>query len=244
MEQIAANLHTVRERIAEAAQRAGRDPDDVTLVAVCKTFPAESVIAAYEAGVRHFGENRVEEATPKIPLVKAGIEGTSPTWHMVGHIQSRKASDVVACFDYVHSVDSLKLAQRLSRYAVESGRVLPILLECNVSGEESKYGFDVRGWSGDSSCLDAFLDTVASVLELPGCRVRGLMTMAPWVDDPEIIRPVFSNLRGLSSILRERFADANWDELSMGMSDDFEIAIEEGATLVRIGRAIFGSRPV
>ncbi len=242
MSEIAHNLAQVQERIAEAALRVGRDPSEVTLVAVAKTFPPEAVIAAYQAGVRHFGENRVEEGAAKIPAVHAAISGPRPTWHMVGHVQSRKAKAVVAHFDYVHSVDRPKIAQRLSRFAQEAGQTLPVLLECNVSGEESKFGFDLQNWERDEARQEAFFAAVEEILALPALVVTGLMTMAPFVADPETVRPVFASLRALLETLRERFPAHDWRHLSMGMTDDFEVAIEEGATMVRIGRAIFGRR--
>jgi pyridoxal phosphate enzyme (YggS family) len=236
------NLARVRERIAEAALRAGRDPAEVTLVAVTKTHPPETVAAAYHAGARHFGENRVEEGAPKIPAVRAAISGPRPTWHMIGHVQSRKAHAVVMHFDCVHSVDRLKVARRLSRFAQDAGRTLPVLLECNVSGEESKFGFALQGWERDRARRDAFFAVVEEILALPGLLAQGLMTMAPFVADPETVRPVFVGLRALSDALRERFPTHDWRDLSMGMTDDFEVAIEEGATIVRVGRAIFGAR--
>jgi len=242
MSDIARNLAQVQERIAGAALRAGRDPARITLVAVTKTRPAEAVTAAYQAGMRHFGENRVEEGMAKIPVVNAAIAGSRPAWHMVGHVQSRKARAVVAQFDYVHSVDRLKIARRLSGFAQEAGRALPALLECNVSGEEAKYGFDLRGWEQDEARREAFFAAVEEILALPGLSVQGLMTMAPLVTDPETVRPVFASLRALLDALRGRFPAHDWPHLSMGMTDDFEVAIEEGATMVRIGRAIFGAR--
>lgn len=242
MTEIAHNLARVQERIAEAALRAGRDPAGVTLVAVSKTFPPEAVVAAYQAGVRHFGENRVEEGEAKIPAVHAVLSGPRPTWHMVGHVQSRKAREAVAHFDFVHSVDRLKIARRLSDFACAAGRTLPVLLECNVSGEETKFGFDLQGWEQDAARREAFFAAVAEILALPGLDVQGLMTMAPIAADPEDVRPVFVSLRALRDALRERFPERDWRHLSMGMTDDFEVAVEEGATLVRIGRAIFGER--
>ncbi|MBN1811866.1 MAG: YggS family pyridoxal phosphate-dependent enzyme [Anaerolineae bacterium] len=239
---IARNLAQVQERIAEAALRAGRDPAAITLVAVTKTHPAETVVAAYEAGVRHFGENRVEEGMTKIPAVRDVTAGPQPKWHMVGHVQSRKAQAAVELFDYVHSVDRLKIAQRLSRFAQEVGLTLPVLLECNVSGEETKFGFELTDWEQDKAQRGAFFATVEEILELPGLAVHGLMTMAPFVADPETVRPVFTSLRGLLDALREHFPSGDWCHLSMGMTDDFEVAVEEGSTMVRIGRAIFGAR--
>jgi pyridoxal phosphate enzyme (YggS family) len=242
--QIQKNLAQVQDRIGEAALRAGRDPADVTLVAVTKTFPPQVVLDGYSVGLRHFGENRPEEGAEKIPHVAAAISGPRPTWHMIGHVQSRKADLAVAHFDVVHSVDRLKIARRLSRYAVEAGRELPVLLECSVSGEVSKYGFVVDRWQEDDAQRDALFDACEQILALPALRPRGLMTMAPWVDDPAVLRPVFAGLRALRDALQERFPDAAWHELSMGMTDDFEIAVAEGATMVRIGRAIFGARPI
>jgi pyridoxal phosphate enzyme (YggS family) len=239
---IARNLAQVQERIAEAALRVGRDPAAITLVAITKTHPAETVVAAYQAGVRHFGENRVEEGMTKIPTVRDAITGPRPKWHMVGHVQSRKAQAAVEHFDYVHSVDRLKIAQRLSRFAQEAGLTLPVLLECNVSGEETKFGFELVGWEQDEVRQEAFFTTTGEILELPGLAVRGLMTMAPFVADSETVRPVFASLRGLLDALRGRFPSGDWRHLSMGMTDDFEVAVEEGSTMVRIGRAIFGAR--
>lgn len=244
MTDIAGNLAQVRERIAEAALRSGRDPDAVTLVAVTKTFPAHVVLSAYEAGVRHFGENRVQEGIDKITAVAPYLSGPQPTWHMVGHIQSRKAKRVVAHYDYAHSVDRLKIARRLSRYAQEAERDLPVLLECNVSGEGSKYGFDLEGWQHDDAQRDAFFADVDEILGMPGLTVQGLMTMPPFVEDSEEVRPFFASLRALLDALQERLPSPRWRHLSMGMTNDFEVAVEEGATMVRIGRAIFGPRRV
>ncbi len=242
MNDVASNLARVRERMAEAALRAGRDPAALTLVAVTKTHSPEAVVAAYRAGARHFGENRTAEGAAKIPAVHAAISGPRPTWHMIGHIQSRKAQDTVAHFDYVHSVDRPKIARRLSRFAQEAEKSLPVLLECNVSGEEAKSGFDLSGWERDAEKRAAFFAAVEEILGLPALTVQGLMTMAPIAADPEEVRPVFASLRALREALRERFPACQWPHLSMGMTGDFEVAIEEGATLVRIGRAIFGER--
>jgi len=253
MDELETRLGRVRERIATAALRAGRDPQGVTLVAVTKTVPAEVVAAVWQMGLcDHFGENRVEEARHKIPEVTRLLHShgkamgdDSPAhlcWHMIGHVQSRKAREVVSCFDWVHSVDSLKLASRLSRYAVEAGRRLPILLEANVSGEPGKYGFALGGWPEDRGQTEAFFAAVSEILALPGLRLLGLMTIAPIVPEPEAARPIFRRLRALRDALAERFPATDWPHLSMGMTDDFEVAVEEGATFVRIGRAIFGER--
>ncbi len=221
----------VRERIADAARRAGREPAEISLVAVTKMQPVETVVAAYRAGLRLFGENRVEEAGPKAAAVAQMLApDPSPIWHMIGHLQSRKAADVLPWAYMVHSVDSVKLAQRLSRFCVAAGRELDILLEVNVSGEASKYGFAPA----------AVVEAVSAIAGLPGIRIQGLMTMAPIVPDPELARPVFRDLRLLRDDLAKRFPALDWRHLSMGMTDDFEVAIEEGATMVRIGRAIFG----
>ena len=226
------NLKRVHDRIARAAARAGRDAADITLVAVSKTHPVEALLAAYELGVRHFGENRVEEASTKLPAFRQSIGDPAVVFHMIGHLQSRKADDAAALFDRVHSVDSVKLAQRLSRYAVKP---LPILLEVNVSGEESKYGFD-------GARREEWFSAVEAIAQLPNVQLDGLMTMAPVVDDPEQARPVFRALRELRDEIEVRCPKVKLPQLSMGMTDDFEVAIEEGATLVRIGRAIFGER--
>jgi pyridoxal phosphate enzyme (YggS family) len=239
---IGTNLARVRERIAAAARRAGRRPEEVTLVAVTKTHPAHVVTAAYQAGLRDLGENRVEEASGKIPIVQEQVAVSDRIrWHMIGHLQRRKAGLAVALFDIIHSVDSLRLAQRIDRMAAESEKVMPVLLEVNVSGEASKYGFEQSPAAGPEERA-AFLADVAQILALPHLRLCGLMTMAPIVADPEEARPVFVALRMLRDELGRRFPEADWRELSMGMTDDFEVAVEEGATLVRVGRAIFGER--
>ena len=245
MVDIEANLRDLERRIAEAASRAGRDPAEITLVAVTKMFTVDHIKAAYELGVRHFGENRVGEAAEKVSIVNQWIEerGLPPiTWHMVGHLQSRKARDAIQLFDIVHSVDTLKLAQRLDRLGERVGKVVPILLEANVSGEEGKYGFALDRWAEDEKQREPFFAIVEEILALPQVEVQGLMTMAPIVADPEEARPYFRRLRRLRDALAERFPGEYWRRLSMGMTDDFEVAIEEGATIVRVGRAIFGER--
>ncbi len=227
-------LHTVRGRIAAAAARAGRDPSAIRLIAVSKGQPAEGVHTAFVAGLRDFGENYVEEAEPKIRALDPSI-----TWHMIGHLQSRKAKAAAALFTRIHSVDSLALARRLSRFAADSDKTLEILLECNLSGEVSKFGFP----AAEPSAWDAMLREWEQILPLPGLAVAGLMTMAPYSEDPETSRPVFCRLRELRERARRDLPQAEWRELSMGMSDDFEQAVEEGATMLRIGRALFGPRP-
>jgi pyridoxal phosphate enzyme (YggS family) len=234
MTDLETNLRSVQERIAAAAERAGRVPSDVTLIAVTKTQSPEMIQAAYDVGLRHFGENRVEEAEEKIDELPADI-----TWHMIGHVQSRKAQRVASGFDVVHSVDSVKLAQRLDRFAAGRTEPLPVLLEFNVSGEESKYGFSASSWSGSDDRQESLVSAIEEIIALPRLSVQGVMTMAPIVAQPEEARPVFVGLRQLRDDLAARFPHLDWHDLSMGMTDDFEVAIEEGATLVRVGRAIF-----
>ncbi|HEY3343020.1 MAG TPA: YggS family pyridoxal phosphate-dependent enzyme [Anaerolineae bacterium] len=245
------SLARVRERIAEAALRAGRAPEEVTLVAVSKTFPAQAVLEAIAAGQRDFGENRVEEALPKMgEIVKRRVPsddaGLALRWHLIGHLQSRKVKDAAGHFALIHSVDSLKLATtlntRISNLQPPVSTPQPILLECNVSGEEAKSGFSLAGWERDAARFEAFAQEVTQISALPCLRLCGLMTVAPIVEQPAQARPCFASLRALRDALRERFPGVGWDHLSMGMTNDFEPAIAEGATLVRIGRAIFGER--
>ncbi len=217
---VAAGLERVQGRIARTCERAGRDPASVTLVAVSKGHPVEVVRAGYEAGIRHFGENRIQEALPKIEeATAAGIEAT---WHLVGHLQSNKAKAAASAFDVIHSVDSARLLARLDAAAPAPGDVL---LQVNVAAEPQKQGV----------APDEVGGLVEAAREAANLRLRGLMTIAPIASDPEEVRPVFRALR----LLAERF---ELPQLSMGMTDDFEVAIEEGATLVRVGRAIFGER--
>lgn len=237
---ITENIKQVRAIIAQACTRANRNESEVILIAVSKTHPPEMILEAAAAGVQHFGENRVEEAESKIPAVNARV--SSPLiWHMVGHIQSRKAKDVVPLFQYVHSVDTLKLAGKLSSLAVEQERQLNVFLEINVSGEPAKYGFRATDWEGSPSVRESLWTEVGQILKLPGLQVRGLMTMAPIVEDAEQSRPVFASLAVLRIALMESFS-VDLPDLSMGMTDDYPVAVEEGATMVRIGRAIFGTR--
>lgn len=229
--EIAANLADVRARIAAAAERSGRQPDDVLLVAVSKTHPIEDIAAAVEAGQRDFGENRLEELWAKVEQARS-LHLDAVRWHMIGNIQSRKTRDAVGPFVLIHSIDRAKIAARLSRDAEATGNVMKVLVEVNVSGEASKHGFT----PGE------LLDQAGELLALPGIRVGGLMTMAPFEAAPEATRPVFRALRDLRDRLVEMHPASDWSELSMGMTNDFEVAIEEGATIVRIGSAIFGSR--
>ena len=230
-EQLAANIEHVRLSIAQAAERAARSPDEITLVAVSKTVPIKLVRIAYNLGVTNFGENRVQEALPKIAALHSqDVEGIH--WHMIGHLQSNKARKVVGSFATVQSVDSVQLAQVLERYAGEAGIHLPILLQVNVAEEASKEGM---------SPLEA-PELARQIITLPHIQVEGLMTIAPLVENPEEVRPVFRQLRLLREHLRNELPECDWQHLSMGMTDDYRVAVEEGATIVRIGRAIFGER--
>ena len=233
MTDLESNLRSVRDRIVAAARRAERDPAEITLVAVSKGQPAEAVRAAFDLGLRHFGENRVDEAELKAGGLPSGI-----TWHMIGHVQSRQAKQAVSLFHTVHSVDGARLARRLSRFCTEQGKHMPILLELNVSGEASKYGLAADRWP-DRAQRDVLLASIREIVTLPDIQIQGLMTMAPIVADAEETRPMFARLRRIRNDLAAVFPQLTWRHLSMGMTDDFEVAVEEGATMVRVGRAIF-----
>lgn len=223
------------DQISSAARKSSRNPEDIRLVVVTKSQPVEVASAAIEAGVRILGENYAEEGVTKIQSL-AGQSGVE--WHMIGHVQSRKARLVVDHFALLHSLDSLKLAQRLNRFAAEGNRVLPVLLEFNVGGEESKSGWD----ASDEAHWDALLPDLASILDFPNLRVHGLMTMPPLETEPEESRRFFLRLRRLRDHLASQFPKADWRELSMGTSADYSVAVEEGATLLRVGTAIVGAR--
>ena len=228
---LADNIAHVQTRIAQAAERAGRQADEVTLVAVSKTKPVELIKMAYALGLHNFGENRVQDALPKIAEFRH--EGLAPvTWHMIGHLQRNKVNKVVGSFDTVQSVDDVQLAQALHRHAAELGLRIPILLQVNISGEASKEGM----------APEETFAVAQQIVTLPQLDVQGLMTVAPLVTDAEEVRPVFRRLRQLRDQLRQEVPQSAWQHLSMGMTDDYEIAIEEGATIVRVGRAIFGER--
>lgn len=223
---IAQNLEKVRERIRAACERSGRAPESVILVAVAKGHPPEAVREAYECGARVFGENKVQEAKAKIPLCPDGIH-----WHLIGHLQTNKARDAAQLFEMIHSIDSLRLAEELNKRAEKLQKKMPILLEVNVSGEVSKFGY----------APSILIEEIKKISELPYLDIQGLMTMAPLVDDPELTRPVFRRLRELRDEC-EQILNKRLPHLSMGMTNDFEVAIEEGATMIRIGTAIFGER--
>jgi pyridoxal phosphate enzyme (YggS family) len=224
---LADNLDSIQQRIRAACARAGRDPVGVTLLAVAKNHPPEAVRAAADLGLSLFGENRVQEAKAKIPLCPGRLR-----WHMIGHLQSNKCRDAVHFFEMIQSVDSLALAQEISKCCDKAAKTMPVLLEVNIAGEGSKFGYSPA----------PLLAELAQINALPRLEIHGLMTVAPWTPEPEKVRPVFRQLRELKEQC-EQILGAPLPHLSMGMSGDFEIAIEEGATLVRIGSALFGPRP-
>lgn len=225
---IAANIEKIKQRIAAACSRAGRDPHSVELMAVTKTVSTERILQAVDAGITLLGENYVQEAREKQELL-----GGRARMHLIGHLQTNKAKYAVRLFDCVHSVDRLELAQELNKRAKAVNRTLDILIEVNVSGEQTKNGVSPA----------QVRELIGRIAGLENLSVRGLMTMAPYSDDPETSRPYFQALRQLrDDIAREEIPRVQMAELSMGMTDDFEVAIEEGSTIVRIGRAIFGAR--
>jgi PLP dependent protein len=232
---ILTNYNVVLERIASAARSVERNPDQIRLMVVTKGHQIEVVESVIAAGARLLGENYVDEALVKMRALSTipGIE-----WHMIGHVQSRKAEPVSQHFSCVHSVDSLKLANRLNRFTAERNQLLPVLLECNVSGEESKFG--LNAWNEGE--WDLLAKEIAPILDLPALEVHGLMAMPPFFPNPEEARPYFQKLRRLQICLQEHFSTVSWKELSMGMSGDFEVAVQEGATIVRVGTAILGER--
>jgi hypothetical protein len=232
---ISDNYQKVLERIEKSAKSAGRDVQDVKLVVVTKGQSIESVRHAYDAGIHVFGENYVQEAIRKIETF---AEQKKVEWHMIGHIQSRKARHICEHFNWVESLDSLKLARRLDRFSDQEGRVLPVLLEINVSGEESKFGFSA--WR--ENLWNGLVRDLEQILALSNLEVCGLMTMPPLFTNPQKVRPYFQRLRKLQVFLRNKLPQIAWNELSMGMSGDFEVAIQEGATIIRVGTAIMGPR--
>jgi pyridoxal phosphate enzyme (YggS family) len=223
---IAANLESIQQRINAACGRAGRDPAEVQVIAVTKGHSPARVREAMDQGLTVLGENRIQEAKAKIPLCPGGAQ-----WHMIGHLQTNKARDAVRLFRMVESVDSLRLAEALNQQADKAARYLPVLLEVNIAGEASKFGYPPATLLQELDALNA----------LSRLEIHGLMTMAPWTPEPEKVRPVFRRLRELKEECEQRLG-APLPQLSMGMSGDFEVAVEEGATLVRIGTALLGER--
>lgn len=236
VDRIISNLNDIQSRIKRAADKSGRAAADVRLVGVTKLYPLETIQAGIQAGVRLFGENYPEQAVDKVQALQ---DVPNIQWHMIGHIQSRKAETVCRYFDMVHSLDRMKIARYLNRYCGKLDRKMPILLEVNLSGEESKYG-----WSAsDESKWSELVQPFRQIVQMPNLEIRGLMSMPPLFDDPEATRPFYQRLRRLQAFLREAVSNASWDELSIGTSFDYEVAIEEGATMVRIGTELFGPRP-
>ncbi len=220
------NLRGIQQRIESACARAGRTPSDITLLAVTKGHPPETVRTAAELGLTVFGESKVQEAKPKISLCSSRLR-----WHMIGHLQSNKCRDAVHFFEMIQSIDSLSLAEEVNRRADQAGKTIPVLLEVNAVGEASKFGYPP----------ELVLREIHALNALRRIEVQGLMTIPPWTPDPEKVRPVFRMLRELKGQC-EAALGAPLPHLSMGMSGDFEVAIEEGSTFVRIGTALFGTR--
>ncbi len=226
METIKNNLEIIKEKIKKAALKANRNPEEIKLVAVTKTATIEQIKEAISAGVKIIGENKVQEAKEKYQILTADIE-----WHLVGHLQSNKVKYAIEIFDCIHSVDSIKLAQEIDKRSLQFGKITNVLLEVNVSGEETKYGIKPEE-------VEPFLKEIS---EFSRIRIRGLMTIAPIAEDKEEVRPYFRKLRELSEEIKSKsIKNVKMDYLSMGMTEDFEVAIEEGANMVRIGRGIFG----
>lgn len=230
MPDIKANLESVLQRISRAAFSAGKNPQEIKLVAVTKNVPVDIIEQAIQAGITDIGENRVQEAEPKIDILKAKYPNV--TWHMVGHLQRNKVRQALDYFDIIQSVDSVRLAREIQAKA--EAKVVPVLVEINTSGEETKYGIPVN----------SIVDFLKTVLSFNNLSVQGLMTIAPLVDDPQKARPYFRKLKTLSEEIKKlNLPNVEMKYLSMGMTDDFEVAIEEGSNMVRLGRAIFGQRP-
>jgi len=229
---IAENIAQVQERIAAAARRATRNADEITLMAVSKTFPAESIREAYAAGLRVFGENRVQEFAGKAASLR---DLRDAQWHLIGHLQTNKAAKAAELFDAIDSVDSVRMAEKLNAFAESADKILPVLIEINVGGEKAK--------SGVASASTEFEQILQGAPRWRNLKIQGLMTVPPYTEDPEGSRPYFRQLRNIrDSIAARNLPQVGTAVLSMGMSHDFEVAIEEGATCVRVGTAIFGER--
>ena len=237
------NSLEIQSRINDAAERSGRNPADVTLVAVTKTHPPEVLAEAWEAGLRHFGENRAHELEEKAPWLTAKFgDDNGIVWHYIGHLQTRQSQPIANFAHMFHAADRPKIINRLNRQLSENGRRLDTLLEVNVSGEASKGGFDCSDWENSKEQQKILADAVKLLTaENSQQNPAGLMTMAPWGADPAVIRRIFTRTRSLRDWLSQEL-ELELPVLSMGMTDDFEIAIEEGATHVRVGRALFGER--
>jgi hypothetical protein len=235
VDEVQENYHRILDRISNTATHAGQEPSGIRLVVVTKGQPIEKIRAVLQAGATDLGENYVEEAVPKIIEFS---DSKKINWHMIGHVQSRKASLVCQYFHYLHSLDSIKLAERLSRFSGEVNKSLPVMLEFNVGGELSKSGWDI--WKGED--WEKILPDIERIISLPGIKLKGIMTIPPYMADPEGSRLYYRRLRKFMEYIADRIHLSNFNELSMGMSGDFEVAIQEGSTWVRIGQAIFGPR--
>ena len=229
------NYQQILGRIEKTARRAGRSPTEIRMVVVTKTQPADVIKMLINAGAMDFGENYIEEALPKIQSLELNKE---LRWHMIGHVQSRKALSVCQYFQYLHSADNSKLAERLSKFCLTLDKRLPVWLEFNVSGEESKYGWNVTAINN----WEIILPEIEKILALPNLDILGVMTVPPFSKNPEDSRPYYKQLRKFKEYLIDHFQLTGFQELSMGMSSDFEVAIQEGSTCVRIGQAILGPR--
>lgn len=244
-ETVRENLIAIHEKITEAAHVAGRNPDDVQLHGASKGVPAEVIVAAYGLGLHEFGENWVQEAEPKIAAVTEALkeEGAEELrWHMIGHLQRNKTKEALQLFDAIDTVDSRRLADEIEKRAAQVDRTVPIFLEIDYTDDAERGGFRL-GVDPDQTKLDAFLNDVEGIVSLPHVRIDGLMTIAPMTEDPEDARPAFRRLRELRDAITQRLPDTKIPNLSMGMTHDYQIAIQEGATIVRLGTAIFGARP-
>ncbi|MBG0788782.1 MAG: YggS family pyridoxal phosphate-dependent enzyme [Anaerolineaceae bacterium] len=235
-EKIKSNLETIQLKVRDAAEKSGREPSAIQLVGVTKLLPLGVVQAGVEAGLTCFGENYPAQAIEKIEALR---DAPDIQWHMIGHIQSRKTELVCRYFDMVHSLDRLKIARLMDRYCGELDRLMPVLLEVNLSGEESKSGWDA--W--DEERWGLLLEPFTEITTMKNLKVMGLMSMPPLSADPETTRPLYRRLRRLQSYLKAELPDVTWNELSIGTSFDYPVAIEEGATIVRIGTELFGPRP-
>lgn len=226
------NLDEILGRIQDAARKSGKNASDITLIAVSKTFPVEDVVAFSDLGQLHFGENKVQELVDKTQSFTALRPDKAIQWHAIGHLQRNKVKDIIGITSLFHALDSVRLAQTIQQKAEERDVFMPVLIQVNVSGEDSKFGIQPHQ-------LDGLMDELQSLNRI---QVKGLMTLAAPAENPEEIRPQFAHLRNLSLQVKDRFVDPSNPQLSMGMSSDYEVAIEEGATLVRIGSSLFGGR--
>lgn len=236
---IVQNVSDISERIRQAALKSHRSPHEITLVAVSKQQPVSNIIAAYQVGIRHFGENRIEELEAKA-IQLCHLEDIQ--WHFIGRLQSRQSEKVAQYASCFHALDRVKIAHHLSSHLVHLQKILPIFIQVNVSGEESKAGFECSDFEKNIQQMQNLAMVVNEIAQLPALEIRGLMTMAPWEASEPTLRHIFQRMNKLSQWLKHTFPHINGSELSMGMSHDFEIAIEEGSSCVRIGSSLFGTR--